>query len=349
MSDALGTRCPICKTSEKLFQCERCIVVSYCSRDHQLANMDDHKEKCHLAMMSRLAVDFLAQENFVEGSDDLSEYSTAQFSLVDRLLQIKTYDAVKTAFDHTMDLLRLDPYDSPSTKIKFIAPSLFLRLGYDQQCYNFLKLHATDNVESWRDMKKSILELRDENVFEAVNEFTKEDADMTHAAALMLIKIRLLKDVQWLQNSYFLYDDEYIFPPEIIDRIRKASVGKIISKRIDILINKDQSSLIETLEEQIHQLFEFVKQNNEYVWPGLLHKNIADYLEELPNLINLPDYEELEYLSQYYMLIQMCTLPRLPQMIAATTIQYVYDAYAETTGSIEMIREIIKKELDGNL
>lgn len=80
-------------------------------------------------------------------------------------------------------------------------------------------------------MSEPFLDLRDENVFEAVNEFIKEYADVEHAASLMLIKMRLLKDVQTLKNSNFLYDDECIIPLEIVDRIRKEAVGKIIAQK----------------------------------------------------------------------------------------------------------------------
>lgn len=244
----------------------------------------------------------------------------ARFYLVDRLLQIKTFDAVKTAFDHTMDMFRLSRSDNLG--LKFMAPALFLRLGNDQQCYEFLKWHATTGSRDdydWGDMSEPFLNLRDENVFEAVNEFTKEYADVAHAAALVLIKIKLLKEAQTLRNSYCLYDDECILPSEIVDRIRQEAVGKIIAQRKDILMNKDQSSLIETLEEQIHQLFQFVKVNNKYVWPGLLDP--ADYLEQLPISYSYGSDEH-----------------------AAATIQYVYNAFVETTGSIEMIREMVKKD-----
>lgn len=59
-------------------------------------------------------------------------YMRARFFLVDKLLQIKNFDAVKVAFDHTMDMLRLNRSDNLG--LRFIAPSLFLRLGNDQQC-----------------------------------------------------------------------------------------------------------------------------------------------------------------------------------------------------------------------
>lgn len=290
MTDILVSRCPICKTTKNLFQCKGCMVMPYCCRDHQLANIDDHKDACHGVKMAKLVLerqeqvlrrsppDYFTPANVFEdyvghfwGIQGTRPYMRARFYLVDRLLQIKTFDAVKTAFDHTMDMF--EPF----------------------------------------------LNLRDENVFEAVNEFTKEYADVAHAAALVLIKIKLLKEAQTLRNSYCLYDDECILPSKIVDRIRQEAVGKIIAQRKDILMNKDQSSLIETLEEQIHQLFQFVKVNNKYVWPGLLDP--ADYLEQLPISYSYGSDEH-----------------------AAATIQYVYNAFVETTGSIEMIREMVKKD-----
>jgi len=338
MTDVLVSRCPICNTTKNLLLCKVCMAMPYCCRDHQLANIDDHKDACSSVKWARITLeaqeqvlrrsppDYFTPANVFEDHvghfwtiQGTRPYMRARYYLVDRLLQIKTFDAVKAAFDHTMDMFRLSRSDDLG--LKFIAPSLFLRLGNDQQCYDFLKWHATTgsrNDYDWGDMSEPFLDLRAENVFEAVNEFTKEYAEVAHAAALMLIKMRLLKDAQTLRNSYFLYDGKCKLPSEIVDRIRKEAVGKIIGQRKDILMNKDQNSLIETLEEQIHQLFEFVIVNNKYVWPGLLDP--TDYLEQLPTSFSYGSDEH-----------------------AAVTIQYVYDAFVETPGSIEMIRKMLQK------
>lgn len=104
----------------------------------------------------------------------------------------------------------------------------------------------------------------------------------------------------------------FILPPEIVDRIRKEAVSKIRTKK-DIVINKDQNSLIETLKEQIHRLFQFVNVNNKYVWPGLLIQQITFNIRS-HTVIQLYSYGSDEH--------------------SAETIQYVYDAFVKTTGSI---------------
>lgn len=313
--------------------------MPYCCRDHQLANINDHEDKCLGVKMARIVFgrqeqvlresppDYFTPANVFEEHvghfweiQGTRPYMRARFLLVDKLLQIKTFDAVEAALDHTMDMFRLNRSDN--LLLRFIAPSLFLRLGKDQQCYDFLKWHATTGSRDdydWGDMSEPFLDLRDENVFEPVTEFIKEYAEVAHAASLMLIKMRLLMDAQTLQNSHFLYDDECILPSEIVDRIRKEAVGKIIAQKKDILTNTDQRSLIETLEEQIRQLFQFVKANNKYVWPGILDP--AEYLEEFATSYSIGSKEH-----------------------AAVIIQNVYDAFVETTGSIEMLREMVQKD-----
>lgn len=177
----------------------------------------------------------------------------ARFALADKLLKIKTFDAVKSAFDHIMDMFRLCRGDNMG--VRFMAPALFIRLGKDQECYDFLKWWATtirDDYYGWRDMDLPFLDVRDAVVFESVRKFTGRLAALTHAVALMLIKMRLLRDVKSLKNSHCLYDKS--LPPEIVDRIRKEAVGKIVAKRKDILMSSDQDVLIEKLEKQLLEL-----------------------------------------------------------------------------------------------
>lgn len=332
---ALSYWCPICKSTDKLLRCQGCMVMPYCGREHQIADRKDHKKACNAIKKSQellqteeralraAPADFMMPENvFVNGVGNFwgiletRDYMRARFGLVDSLLKIKNYFAVKAAFDHMMDMFRLCRSDNMG--LRFMAPALFIRLGMDQGCYDFLKWWSTTgsrNDYDWGNMNEPFLDVRDADVFEAVNLFIGKYADLGHAVPLILIKMKLLRDLKTLQNSNFLYQK---LPTEMVDRIRKLAVGEIVANRKDILMNNNQKPLIEKLEKQMQQLFQFVKKSNRYFWPGLLDP--ADYLAAAPSTYSEGSKEH-----------------------AGLTIQFYYDAFVETPGSIETIREMVRE------
>ena len=64
----------------------------------------------------------------------------ARFGLVEALLEVQTFDAVDQAHSHLMHMLRLCRGDNMG--VRDLVPALFLRLGRDQECYDFLKWWA---------------------------------------------------------------------------------------------------------------------------------------------------------------------------------------------------------------
>lgn len=332
----LSSCCPICKTTKKLLRCQGCMVMPYCCQEHQIADRNNHKRVCNDVKKSKKNLDkeerelraappdFMMPANVFEesvghfwGIYGTRPYMRARYALVDKLLKIKTFDAVATAFDHIMDMIRLCRSDNMG--LRDIVPAIFIRLGKDQECYDFVKWWATSDPHGdydWGDMDLPFLDVRDADVLESVSEFTGEFSDISHAVAVLLIKMRLLRNVKSLKNAGFLYD---LLPPEMVDRISKDIGGKIIASRKDILMSKDQDALIKTLEQQLQELFTFVKESNKYFWPALL--NPADYLAAQPTSYSRGSAEE-----------------------AQLTLQYNYDAFVETPGSIDMIREFVQND-----
>ena len=68
------------------------------------------------------------------------EYMRNRALLVRALLNAKTYAAVSATHDHLMAVLRFCPSDSMDTGD--LLPTLRMRLGKDQECYNFCVLWA---------------------------------------------------------------------------------------------------------------------------------------------------------------------------------------------------------------
>lgn len=80
--------------------------------------------------------------------------------------------------------------------------------------------------------------------------------DLSSAVPVMLIKMKLLRDLTSLQSSSFLYDR---LPKELVDKIRKLLVGTIIARNKTIMNATDQGPLIRELKSQLEELFKFVK------------------------------------------------------------------------------------------
>jgi hypothetical protein len=148
-------------------------------------------------------------------------------------------------------------------------------------------------------------------VFEDVDPFVERFANLSYAIALLLIKIRLLLDLKASQSSSLLSEKA---PPELIDTIRgHPFVGTIIARNKDIMECKDQTPLIQKLESQAGELWEFVDRTNPYFFESLL--NPEDALKARPEYHSRGSVHEMQ-----------------------RRLQYNYASWAETQGAIEMIQ-----------
>ena len=64
-------------------------------------------------------------------------YMRARYALIEATLKIKTYQAAKTVLEHLMDLLRL--YRSDNMGVRDLVPAQMLRIGQEQEAYDFVK------------------------------------------------------------------------------------------------------------------------------------------------------------------------------------------------------------------
>jgi hypothetical protein len=150
-----------------------------------------------------------------------------------------------------MDMLR--PCRRDTLEVRDQAPVLFLRLGKDQGCYDFIRWWVTypDGSYGWENMGFPYCNIKYVDVLEDVDT-VERFAILSHAIALLLIKIRLLLNLKALQNSSLLSEK---VPPELIDTIRGHLLVSItITGNKDIMESKDQTPLIQKLESQAGEL-----------------------------------------------------------------------------------------------
>ena len=339
---SLTPHCQICGSSNNLARCAACKVTPYCSRDHQMIDRDNHATRCKTVKRARGHMEreqqklrdspgtFLMPANPFEtavgrfwGLLDTRDYMRARYGLVEALLKFKTFDAVKSAADHIRDMLRLCRSDNMG--VRDLLPALWLRLGRDQDAYDFVKWYATTGNDShydWGDMDLPFLDVVNANVFESPKYLWGRWPDLSQLLCVALLKIKLLLDLKALQNSAFL---AIKLPPELADRVRLfIPMSEIIWKDGNIMSNIHQRDRIEDLSHQIDTLFVAVTKANSHFWPALLKP--GTHLKARPDTYSQGNVAEMQMKLQYY-----------------------FDAWNETPGAIEFIKARIDKQRQLNI
>ena len=144
-----GCAAPGCSKTSNLSRCSACKVVRYCRREHQSADRPGHRSVCSkikkaLANLEKAERTLRREEGdaiFEEekghfwGILETRDYMLARFALVEALLKINSVQAVTSALDHLLDMLQLCRGDNLS--VRTVVPSLYIRLGRDQEAYDF--------------------------------------------------------------------------------------------------------------------------------------------------------------------------------------------------------------------
>lgn len=102
------------------------------------------------------------------------------------------------------------------------------------------------------------LDVKDADVFEAVDLYTKEYNSLSHAVSVTLIKVRIIRDLRILQSS-----SEWAERPMLVSMIVAVNKG--------IMDSNDQGPAIKRVGSLVAQLYEAVKKFNSYFWPALVY------------------------------------------------------------------------------
>lgn len=244
-----------------------------------------------------------------------------RYALIEAILKVKTRDAVQAALDHPRDLLRLCRSDNLG--VRDCVPALYLRLGQDQEAYDFCKWYVTEGSRSdydWGDMDMPFLSVKNADVFEDVDEFDGKYPELGRTIPVILVKIRLLLDIEALHNSAAISDK---VPRKVLDQVREALVTNIVSKEKNIMEAIDQTARIKDLESHIDTLYNTIDRTCPDFWPALLDPE--------PHLRARPSFYSPGSLEQAQILLQ-----------------FNYESWAETPGAIDVIRGISKEKALAN-
>lgn len=206
-----------------------------------------------------------------------------RLALVDALLaHFPTHlVAVQTSLATLLDMLQPSRSQADPLGVRNLVPALFLRMGRDQEAYDFVKWWAVagkgDGYVGRSPASKANCTL-DEAVsaadaLEQPRWWLDNRTNLSHAAAVMLLKIRAHQALVQLQNAARALD--CCLPKEIVDMVRAellAGTGSVVVARRDLVIGgRDHvAEAIVAIKGQIWQLYRAIKKANKHFWPAML-------------------------------------------------------------------------------
>ncbi|KAH7194854.1 hypothetical protein DER44DRAFT_844423 [Fusarium oxysporum] len=273
--------CPAGFQSPNLLRCGACQTVRYCGKPHQKADRPRPKVQC--IQIKQTKDKFTEEEAKLRANpgDDTNgnpfstrPYMQARHDYISAILNVRTGEAIEIALKESLELLRLCRGDNLGVRPQ--VPALYLRLGRYQEAYDFIKWYALkgDSEYDWRGMSLPFLDLQGEDAFEAVIE-KPYYYDISFKMALMLIKIRLMKDLESLQG--FLQKKPNATGEERYNYVQEEAMRDILLQRADVVAKDDYKDLIAELKGQILQLYKMVKEDNKHIWPGIESPNLYAY------------------------------------------------------------------------
>ncbi|KAF4457106.1 hypothetical protein F53441_894 [Fusarium austroafricanum] len=319
--------------SPNLLRCGGCHVVKYCGQPHQKADRPQHKVQCNPIKQTREKVEEEEQKLRTNPGDDTAgnpfecvagnfwlfkstrPYMQARFDYVSALLNVRTGEAVEMALNHSLNLLRLNRGDNQGVRSQI--PALYLRLGRDQEAYDFIKWYSLKRDSyDWRNTSLPFLELSGEDAFEAPME-KPNHVDLSFSVALTLIKIRLLKDLESLQG--FLQKKPDATGEERYDYLEEEAMSDILQKRADIVVHDNYEEMIAELRRQILRCYKKVREDNKHFWPGIMNPILYAYDVPSPYTFGSREEAVLAFRNSWY-------------------------SWSETEPAIEYIREVIRND-----
>ncbi|KAL2670445.1 hypothetical protein Neosp_014233 [[Neocosmospora] mangrovei] len=318
----------------KLFRCSACHVVNYCGVEHQRADRPRHKVQCVPIKQTKTKLEqeeaaLRANPGDVHTPPDAFEnamgrfwtfqgtrpYMRARHEYITALLNVRTGEAVQAALDHSLDMLQLSRGDNMGVRASI--PGLFLRLGRDQDAYDFIKWYAVKATSTyeWGNMELPFLDLKGENALEPVDEKPLH-IELSFFVALTLIKIRLMKDLMGLQA--FVKKKPNATIAARMEYLKEEAMSDVLLSREDI-VGGDLAESVAEMRRQAMQLYEKVKTMNPHFWPGVLNPEIYAY--SVPGMYTMGSREE-----------------------AVLVFRQSWYSWSETEAAIQWIRGIIRND-----
>lgn len=322
----------------------RCEAVFYCRPHHRALDRANHEKKCEAISRLRKILD--QQENSLRNGPwdrftppnlfvdcigrfwaiaATRDYLRARYRFCHQLLDTfgslngRSY-VVETVLGHCIDMLWLNRSDSQ--RVRERVPALYLRLGRDQDSYDFLKwwMNSRKTESELLDINLPYLNVQNADLLEHPegSTWSFQKLCLSHLVALVLLKIRILLDIQALLDIAIIFQGR--IPAEIIDMIARLIASDFLYSRLMCRGGLEHLVVVaSTIKSQILRLYRAIDRRNLHFWAYMLDKSLT-----FPNISN-PNFKPYAFGSMQEVYI---------------VANYNYLAMIEARGSLELLIEI---------
>lgn len=157
------------------------------------------------------------------------EYMHARFAVAKEARLVCTLDGATEALEHFQDMMRLCSGDGMGLR-DYVAP-LLLRLGRDQECYDFIKWWETTDHDDydWGDTELSLLGVKNADVTEEPDFLLHRCGSLGFLASVILLKLKMLIDIRNIKVVRKVVTGR--LPIELWREIERSAVTRPLSHR----------------------------------------------------------------------------------------------------------------------
>jgi hypothetical protein len=241
---------------------------------------------------------FVTGVGYFWGLTHTRDYMSTRYGLIEAILEVKTLDAVESALDHCMDILRLCRSDNMG--VRHLVPALLLRLRRDQECYDFVKWWATTGEQGdydWGDMSLPYLDLKNADIFEPVDIFCRNYLELSHIVSVTLLKLRLFLAIQMCIKNTAVLRESRSLPTELFDQIEISLIRSVLGENWNNRSSAQWSELLDILSVQLDRLYRAVTRANKHFWPALVNPGV--HLKARPELYSNGSVQEMQMVLGY--------------------------------------------------
>lgn len=263
-------------------------TASYCSVEHQKAHRPAHKFNCSLIKKAlaklnqeeaKLRTHTTEDDPFLPANPFESivgqfyfwkptrPYLQAMYDVVVNQLNIRTGEAVEAALKNLLEMLRLCRGDNMG--VRSHIPALYLRLGRDQEAYDFLKWYAEvpSNFE-WQNPEVPMLDVKGADAFEPFDiERGTLSINLSFKLALLLLKARLFVDVSLLEGYLQKLGDKA--PADKMEIVKEEAMTETLLNRRDIVEAADYTPIMAGVRRQMVAIYNNIQKHNKFIIPAL--------------------------------------------------------------------------------
>ncbi|KAL8774302.1 MAG: hypothetical protein Q9209_001053 [Squamulea sp. 1 TL-2023] len=283
---SLSPSCNVCGSSKAFVRCAGCKVILYCSQKHQDLDKRGHWATCNAVQESSRCMEQQLRKRSTANHSQVNLLLstvrlTVQFKYVKVMLGADSFDALTSAAAVARNMLYT--YQIDQCDVRLLLPTLCLRLGRDQEAYSFVNwciLGSRRTEHNWTDFRQPYPDIVDADAFGCPPATTGTDDDLLNLSSMALLKLRLLLDIQALQQTQSFSRK---LPQELVDMVKEYLPDTDVVRNDRKIIRCTQYiSIIRDLSHQVDEVIQAVTQVNPDFWPTLIcHARVKVHKETL--------------------------------------------------------------------